>query len=347
MTRFYYAYIILYVEQSVAALLQSNTNQEVEGILGGHLALPVPTQQFSICVDERYCLNRHPTREHAHHLGRTRETHGDGVHKIFKCGRLANDNEDAWPQCRFIAGRLVPEHPNYSACEACCFRAKAAREESRVLVKSRDETLGGARHALFQPSPKRRRAQAASSFLSYPRRGMHVSTARRVTRSYLSSTVRAAAIAHVDPVGNAWGWFVNDTRRMHLTPMDPEHRGAARVWLERDGYRAFEVDHHQSADLDMDALRASVSKTRDSIESAWILYIAKKGWLRYSPRNAILALHMGTPQQLVRRLRESAYVPEFLHLDVTTNSACLELRANRLIWQGADDGSDADLKSAV
>jgi hypothetical protein len=172
---------------------------------------------------------------------------------------------------------------------------------------------------------------------------MTICTAARVVRRFLSSNVRTAAIAHVDPLGNSWGWFADDVPRMSLVPMDPEHHGAARVWLERGGYRAFEVDHQQSNDLDLDELRASVSKTRDSIESAWILHIAKKGWLRYSPRNATLELYPGTPNQLVRRLQESKYAPEFLQLDVETNSACLEVRANRLIWWGADDGSDAEL----
>jgi hypothetical protein len=189
------------------------------------------------------------------------------------------------------------------------------------------------------------RAQSAPSILSSTSVIMSVLTAERVARRFLSSTVRTAAIAHVDPVGNAWGWFADDTPRMHLVPMDPQHYGTARVWLESGGYRAFEVDHHQSADLDLDELRASVSKTRDSIEGAWNRYIAKKGWLRYSPRS--LALYSGTPYQLVRRLRDSAYAPEILQLDVETNSAYLEVRANRLIWWGADDGSDAEFNPRV
>jgi hypothetical protein len=176
---------------------------------------------------------------------------------------------------------------------------------------------------------------------------MPLLTADRVASRFVSSTVRTAAVAHVDPLGYSWGWFSDDIPRMSLVPMDPAHRGAARVWLESGGYRAFEVDHHQSDDLDLDELRASVTKTRDSIEQAWLVHSAKKGWLRYSPRDAILVLYMGTPYRLVRRLRESAHVPESLQLGVTTNSACLELRANRLIWHGADDGSDAELTSAV
>jgi hypothetical protein len=171
---------------------------------------------------------------------------------------------------------------------------------------------------------------------------MALHTPHRVARRYLGSTVRTAVIAHVDPIGNAWGWFSDDVPRMNLVPMDPEHRGAARVWLERGGYRAFEVERVQPGTaLDIDGLRESVKRTRDSIESAWLVTCQRKRWLAYSPRDAVVALYVGTPNQVVRRLHDSCYVPEFLQLDVATNAACLEARLNRLIWHGADDGSDA------
>lgn len=168
--------------------------------------------------------------------------------------------------------------------------------------------------------------------------------AHRVARRYLDSTIRTATVAHVDPVGNSWGWFADDTPRMHLVPMAPEHRGVARVWLEQQGVRSFDVDYLRSGtDLDVDQLFESVSRTRDTIESAWLRSCARRGWLAYSPRKAWVTLYFGTPHQVVRRLRESCYVPEFLQLDAETNAACLEVRANRIIWHGADDASDAGL----
>lgn len=191
-------------------------------------------------------------------------------------------------------------------------------------------------------------SDSLSSFLSLDRVLMPVLTADRVARRFVSSTVRTAAIAHVDPLGYSWGWFSADTPRMHLVPMDPEHHGVARIWLERAGYRAFEVDRLQpGTGLDIDELRESVKRTRDSVESAWLLTCQRKRWLAYSPRNVVVALYFGTPNQVVRRLRESCYVPESLQLDVATNAACLETRLNRLIWLGADDGSDAELASTV
>lgn len=171
---------------------------------------------------------------------------------------------------------------------------------------------------------------------------MHASTARRVARSYLGSTTRTAVIAHVDPIGNSWGWFADDTPRMHLVPMDPEHRGTARIWLEDRGVRCFKVDHAQpSAGLDIDELRESVHRTRDTIESAWLQSAERKGWLAYCAGDATIGMYFGTLYQFVRRLRDSPPSPELIQPDVSTNAIWLEVKANRVIWQGADDGSDA------
>jgi hypothetical protein len=169
-------------------------------------------------------------------------------------------------------------------------------------------------------------------------------SAHRVARRYLSSVSRTAVTAHVDPLGISWGWFADDTPRMHLVPMAPEYRGTARVWLEDRGLRSFQVDHVQRGTaLNISELRESVRRTRDSVESAWLRSCERRGWLACSHRDATVAMYFGTPHEFVRRLRESACVPEAMQLDVETNSACLEVRATRIIWRGADDGSDAEL----
>lgn len=186
------------------------------------------------------------------------------------------------------------------------------------------------------------RTQSVVSLFSCASMSMPLCTASRVARRFLASTIRTPITAHVDPLGHAWGWFADCTPRMHIVPMAPEHRGAARVWLERGGHRAFEIDHIESGTgLDPDELRSSVLKARDTIEAAWLCSCESRGWLAYSPREATIALYFGTPHQLVRRLRESALVPDLIQPDASTNSIWLEVRANRLIWQGADDGSDA------
>lgn len=130
---------------------------------------------------------------------------------------------------------------------------------------------------------------------------------------------------------------------MHLVPLAPEHHGAARVWLESRGRRCFEVDHLMSGNqLDIGELRESVRRSRDTIEGAWLRSAERHGWLAYSARDAIVALYWGSPHQIVRKLRESAQTPQLLQVDAQTNAIWVEFRANRIIWLGADDGSDID-----
>jgi hypothetical protein len=130
---------------------------------------------------------------------------------------------------------------------------------------------------------------------------------------------------------------------MHLEPLAPQHRGAARVWLESRGRRCFEVDHLENgSQLDIDELRASVRRSRDTIEGAWLLSSERRGWLAYSARDAMVSLYWGTPHQVVRRLPEPAQRPQLLQIDAQANAVWLEFKANRVIWLGADDGSDVD-----
>lgn len=170
----------------------------------------------------------------------------------------------------------------------------------------------------------------------------------RVARRYLGSFLRTAVVAHVDPLGNSWGWFADGPPRMHLVPVDPTHVGTARVWLEDRGTRSFQVDFRATyCDIDLDELRESAKKSRDRIESEWLRSCDRRGWLAYSPRDAMVAIYFGTAEQIVRRLHESRWEPECLKLDLEANSAKVAFRVNRLIWWGADDGSDAPPTSVI
>ena len=171
---------------------------------------------------------------------------------------------------------------------------------------------------------------------------MAIRTSDRVVHRFLRSSIRTAVVAHVDPLGHSWGWFADGPPRMHLVPMAPEHLGAARVWLDYRGVRCFRVDRlADGAGLDLEELRESVCRTRDTIESAWLRTCELRGWLAYSGREMVIGIYVGTDNQLTRSLREVQYQPELVQLDVATNSACIGVRANRLIWHGADDGRDA------
>jgi hypothetical protein len=172
---------------------------------------------------------------------------------------------------------------------------------------------------------------------------MAISTATRIARRFLGSQLRTAVIAHVDPLGNSWGWFCDGVQRMHLEPLSPQNHGAARVWLERRGRRCFEVDHIEpGSKLDIGELRASVRRSRDAIEGAWLQSSERRGWLAYSARDAMVSLYWGTPHQVVRRLPEPGQRPQLLQIDAQANAIWLEFKANRVIWLGADDGSDID-----
>ena len=172
---------------------------------------------------------------------------------------------------------------------------------------------------------------------------MPICTAHRVARRFLTSAIRTAVVVHVDRLGNSWGWFASEIPRLHVVPLAPEHLGAARVWLEAGGKRCFEIDHVENgSQLDMGELHAAVSRSRDVIESEWLRSCQLRGWLAYCARDSVIALYFGTPHQLVRRLPQPAQSPRLLQLDTQTNSIWLEFKANRVIWLGADDGSDVD-----
>jgi hypothetical protein len=65
---------------------------------------------------------------------------------------------------------------------------------------------------------------------------------------------------------------------MRLVPVVPRHVGTARVWLEDRGTRSFQVDFRATyCDLDLAELHESVTRSRDSIESAWLGSCDRRG----------------------------------------------------------------------
>jgi hypothetical protein len=170
-------------------------------------------------------------------------------------------------------------------------------------------------------------------------------TRHRVARRFLeSSSQRTAGVVHVDPLGLRWGWFADPVQRLHLVPYDVEYRETARVWLEDlFGRRAFEIDRHppSGSPVDLDGLRDSVTRTRDSIESAWLRKCSLLGWLDYFPDPATVLLYPGSRFGVRRELRETEVEPSELQVEPGVNIVYAGLQLNRVIWQGRDDGSDA------
>jgi hypothetical protein len=164
--------------------------------------------------------------------------------------------------------------------------------------------------------------------------------AGRVGRHFLT-TVRHATIIHRDHNGASWGWLDDDIPRMHLVPLDDESRGHARVWLEDGtGCRSFLPEPGFST-VDFGALREWVSRTRGAIESSWLRTCQRKRWLHYSPSDETITVYQATPHEFRRHLRRAVLVSPFLQVDVSTNTARLKVPLGRIIWRGADDGSDA------
>lgn len=168
--------------------------------------------------------------------------------------------------------------------------------------------------------------------------------ALRVTRRYVTTSLRRTAVlAHVDRDGVRWGWFSDNTPRMHLEPFDSEHRGEARVWLEDGrGVRSFQIDREPVDEVvNMDALRASVARTRSTIEAAWIRTCALRGWIDYSPADKTITLYGGSPDELVRSVRSLPILPEEMQIESGTNTLYVGVKLNRVLWRGRDDGSDS------
>lgn len=161
----------------------------------------------------------------------------------------------------------------------------------------------------------------------------------RVARRYLESSTPVVVVVHIDPSGVPWGWYHPHLARMHITPLSIACAGL--IWLEDGhGHRAFDVAR-AGPSLDIDMLRASVSGARDGIESAWLRWCTKRDWINYSRLESSIYMYSGTSRQFARHLKEEALTPESLSCDLEGNRATFEARLNRLVWRGADDGSDA------
>jgi hypothetical protein len=169
--------------------------------------------------------------------------------------------------------------------------------------------------------------------------------AHRIARRYLQAVqAKTAVLAHVDRDSVRWGWFSNATARMHLVPFDAEHQGATRVWLENGrGVRSFEVDGTSGdATLNLEALQASLSRSRNTVEAAWLRTCASKDWIEYKPDGATIILYGGTPNAIRRCVWGMPIYPREMQVEPAMNVVYFGVKLNRVIWLGADDGSDAE-----
>lgn len=178
----------------------------------------------------------------------------------------------------------------------------------------------------------------------------------RVARRFLSvqaSSTRIATVVYRGPE-IAWGWTAAGPPRMHVEPMTPLYRGRCRVWLEDRGTRAFLPVGETVPGLD--DLRRWITDHRLAIEKAWLAGMTTKGWLRIDPQGAGVGVvaYPGEANE-IRRWVSFLGCPGWLEDDDVAveghelvvgggDSPREQIRMllPRVIWEGADDGSDAN-----
>jgi hypothetical protein len=116
------------------------------------------------------------------------------------------------------------------------------------------------------------------------------------------------------------------------------------VWLENgQGVRSFRVDFRSlDATLNLEALRASLSRARNTVEAAWLRTCDSKGWLDYKPDGATITLYRGTSNEIRRCAWAMPIHPDEMQVETGINTVYFGVKLNRVIWLGADDGSDAE-----
>ncbi len=144
--------------------------------------------------------------------------------------------------------------------------------------------------------------------------------ASRFTESKVAGT--NTAVVYRSPLGVTWGWWRPTPPRMHLRPMTQPYQDLdVWVWLERHGVRAFEVENGGALPHGaIDDLHTWVTTSRTYIERLWLKHLGPLRWLQIKDYD--------------------------LGLDIvayrgTDNELRVKTPLSRMIWMGADDGSDA------
>lgn len=117
-------------------------------------------------------------------------------------------------------------------------------------------------------------------------------TSKKVAERFMEKEAMAVVVRST--AGHDWGWFSREDPRMHIQTVDSKARrgrNKARVWLEHDGRRIFDVDlQGQLSAKDVRALEAKVQAERESIEDQWCHFMAENGWLKASVEGHLLKI---------------------------------------------------------
>ena len=90
----------------------------------------------------------------------------------------------------------------------------------------------------------------------------------------------AMAVVLRNVAGHNWGWFSREDPRMHLQTVDDQTRSghdSAKVWLEKRGKR---ICQPAAGKVDLRKLSQEVQAERRNIETRWIAFMIRNGWLR-------------------------------------------------------------------
>jgi hypothetical protein len=101
-----------------------------------------------------------------------------------------------------------------------------------------------------------------------------------------------------------WGWFSREDPRMHLQPVDREHRRLGyKVWLERDGRRVLEPEPGIPTKV-WKPLQSQIVKRRGMIEAFWTSFMIRHGWLDLHVTGSMVTIvaYPGYPHRFTRRL---------------------------------------------
>lgn len=155
--------------------------------------------------------------------------------------------------------------------------------------------------------------------------------------------------------GLSWGFPSDPEPRMSLVVASGLRFRAVQVCLEDDiGNRAFEVVGKLSRRLST-PLKSWVTQNRDLIEDAWVATMIAKGWLvmKATGKTVVVSAYGGTGHE-IRRTLDFTGCPVWLDRDdvaIEDTTLILGVRSpqraqvrhalGRVIWTGADDGSDA------
>ena len=91
------------------------------------------------------------------------------------------------------------------------------------------------------------------------------------------------------PKGMDWGWYSREDPRMHLQIVDTKNLNRYKVWLEKNGRRAFEPVGKIPGKT-LKALEAEVAALRRHIEGRWTNLMIENDWLKFHMRGREVTL---------------------------------------------------------